>query len=386
MKCKIFIFLVIFSASIFAGNFAYAATIYSNYSTGNDTTGDGTSGNPYKTFTKAYAMASANDTLDLTGIFDWSNADETGESSGSTGFTISKALTIQGHGADQTFIQAASIPNTAGKRVFYATSALVLKNLTVRYAYQNIAGFSGSAIYAGHLTLINCWIDQNKNHGDRYVNGAIFSSGNLIIRNSTISNNENGYAGGIYAYGTVEVTNSTFYNNYGEYYGALYISNASGPATVTNSTFLKNKADVVCADVCPWYSTLYIKNTIMAQKVGYDPNFDKGNSTIYDGGYNIVETQASPVVFSNGVNGNLVGVQASLNIDTSLATNSTSNGVPTLALQEGSVAINAGDPNETANNGINIPVVDQRVFYRSGVTDIGAFEYEGSADYSRPIV
>jgi hypothetical protein len=381
------IFLIIVSAVLFLfPNFIFAATIYSNYSTGNDTTGDGTSGNPYKTFTKAYAMSSANDTIDLTGTFDWSNADETGESSGSTGFTIAKALTIQGHGADQTIIQAASTPNTAGKRVFYATSALVLKNLTVRYAYENIAGFSGSAIYAGHLTLINCWIDQNKNHGDRYVNGAIFSSGNLIIRNSTISNNENGYVGGIYAHGTIEVTNSTFYNNYGEYYGALFVSNASGPTTVTNSTFLKNKADVVCADVCPWYSTLYIKNTIMAQKVGYNPNFDKGNSTIYDGGYNIVETQASPTVFTNGVNGNLVGVQANLNIDTSLATNSTSNGVPTLALQSGSVAINAGDPNNASQNSINVPVADQRYFYRSGNTDIGAFEYEGSSSYSRPTV
>lgn len=52
---------------------AYAATIYVNSIAGNDTTGTGSVGAPYATFHKGYTMASANDTLDLTGIFDISH-------------------------------------------------------------------------------------------------------------------------------------------------------------------------------------------------------------------------------------------------------------------------------------------------------------------------
>lgn len=365
----------------------HAATIYANYSTGNDSTGDGSAGSPYKTFYKAYTVASASDTLDLTGTFDWSNADETGDAS-VTGFTLNKTLTIQGHGADKTIIQAASAPNTAGKRVFTLAvgTGATFKDLTIRYGYNSGTESPGTAIYAQYsnspITIINCWIDQNKNHTDRYVNGAIYSRGDLIVRNSTISNNENGYAGGIYFTGTnAEITNSTFYNNYGEYYGGFFDDGTT--ATVTNSTFANNKGTNSCADVCPWYSTLYIKNTIMADKQTGASNFDPGNSTIHDNGYNIVETQNGSS-FTNGVNGDLVGNQASLNVDSGLAINSSSNGVPTLATLSSSVAIDAGDPNDGANNGISVPISDERYFYRNGRTDIGAFENSGSSTFSRP--
>ena len=83
-------------------------TIYINYSTGNDSTGDGSSGNPWKTFTKAYAMSEAGDTIDATGTFTWTNGDETGDAGSSTyaGFIISKDLIVQGHGTDQTIFQS----------------------------------------------------------------------------------------------------------------------------------------------------------------------------------------------------------------------------------------------------------------------------------------
>lgn len=381
----IFIFLLVFLVlnlfNISSLDFRVAkavATIYANYSSGSDTTGDGSSGNPYKTFHKAYTMASNGDTLDLTGTFDWSNADETGDAS-TTGYTVAKTLTISGHGADQTIIQAASTPNTAGKRVFTLNAAVTLQYLTVRYGYNNIAGHSGTAIQAGAaLTIESCHIDQNKNHADRYVNGAIHSGGNLKIRNSTVSNNENGYAGGVYVYGSGnEITNSTFFNNYGEYYGGVYLS-SSGIITITNSTFVGNQS----SGLGLWYATAYIKNSIFANKTnGVD--LDRTGGSLFDNGYNIVETQ-NAAHFTNGVNNNLVGDQANMNIASSLALNGSSTAVPNLALQASSVAINSADPADGANNSINIPVTDQRGYYRASTTDRGAYEYEGTLTIDQP--
>jgi len=85
----LFVIISVFASFLFVTNSAYAATVYTNSSTGNDTTGDGTSGTPYKTFHKAYTEASASDTIDLTGTFDWTDADETGDVAES-GYIISK--------------------------------------------------------------------------------------------------------------------------------------------------------------------------------------------------------------------------------------------------------------------------------------------------------
>jgi hypothetical protein len=377
-------FLIIITAIFFVltpCDFAQAATIYTNSSTGNDSTGDGSLENPYKTFYKTYTVASTGDTLDLTGTFDWSDADEIGDID-ITGFTLSKALTIQGHGVDQTIIQAASAPNTAGKKVFTLAAGYgaTFEDLTIRYGYNSITESGGTAIYAQYsnspVTLINCWIDQNKNHTTRYVNGAIYVRGALIMRNTTVSNNENGYAGGIYYTGTgAEITNCTFYNNVGDYYGGLYISNASGATTITNSTLVNNKSNYgFGGNLSIWYSSVYLKNTILADSAGGVDYYRDSATPIHDNGYNIVETQSYSDL-TNGVNGNIVGNQANLNIDSALASNNSRNGVPNLALFENSVAIDAGD--DVANNSISVPITDQREFNRDSIIDIGAFEYDG---------
>lgn len=126
------IFLVFGIASIPAR--AYAATIYANYSTGNDTTGDGSSGNPYKTFNKAYTIASVMDTIRLSGTFSWANSDETGDAA-TSGYTIGKELTIIGDSASSTIIQAAASANSAGKRVFTisANASTTIQNVMIRY-------------------------------------------------------------------------------------------------------------------------------------------------------------------------------------------------------------------------------------------------------------
>jgi hypothetical protein len=71
----------------------FAATIHVNSSTGDDASGNGSSGSPYKTFHKAYTASSNSDVINLTGTFNWNDSDETGDVAGS-GYTISKNITI----------------------------------------------------------------------------------------------------------------------------------------------------------------------------------------------------------------------------------------------------------------------------------------------------
>jgi hypothetical protein len=373
-----------------------ASIIYSNYSTGNDTTGDGTSGNPYKTFHKAYTIAVSGDTIDLTGTFDLTNADETGDAA-SSGYTIAKSLTIQGQSADATFIQAASSAYTANRRIFTVNPNInvTIQRVTLRYGYANSDNFSGTAISStANLTVLNSMITENANPA-RFGGAAInySGSGNFVIRNSTIYNNGNmtgywrGYTAGIDGGGSGvnEITNCTFSNNRAEYNGGIYFS--SGNLMITNSTFTGNYGGVTAADVGVWSSgtKAYIKNSIFADTAGGTNLYSGGStSSFVDGGYNIIESIAGNTIITNGTNGNLVGNQANLNISASLALNDATNGVYTLALSSNSVAVNAGDPNDTANNGINVPLADERNFYRNGRTDIGAYEYDGSSTYSRP--
>lgn len=383
----------------------FAATIYANYSTGNDTTGAGTSGSPYKTFHKAYISASANDTINLTGTFDWSNSDETGDLS-TTGYTISKSLIITGQGADTTYIQASSTVYTANRRIFTVTGSgttVTIQNVTLRYGYMSNSDNEPSAVEMGSgsvLTILNTIVRQNANNG-RFASGAIEvnGTGRFIVRNSTFDTNNGivsqqavggswyGYTGAIEIYGTNtgnEITNTTFYNNGAQYNGAILMSASGGKLTVTNCTFIGNKGITSSTDILAWTGTVYLANNIFAQKASGATNaLQKGSGSFSDGGNNIVETQTS-AGFTNGVNGNLVGVQASLNIANSLSTNTATTGVQTLALSSGSVAINSGTT--TSNNGISIPLTDARQFNRDASPDVGAYEYGANTDSTAPVI
>jgi len=257
-----FLFLFLCLGVLFFVNNVQAATIYSNSSTGNDTTGDGTSGTPYKTFTKAYTESTAGDTIDLTGTFTWSDADETGDSStyetGYLGFEITKDLTIQGHGADQTIIQSASTAY-GSPRIFAIreNASTTIRNLTIRNGYASSAGSysTGGCIYAGSGTnltidkadLYHCQTWANSGNG-----GIIAAYSTTTIMNSSIHNGDvgySGYGGGIYFSATgkiMNITNSTVYSNGGSGLsngGGIYIN--AGTVNLTNSTIAGHTAGSV---------------------------------------------------------------------------------------------------------------------------------------------
>jgi hypothetical protein len=166
---------------------------------------------------------------------------------------------------------------------------------------------------------------------------------------------------------------------------------------MTNVTMFQGTALGTCLQSRNNDITVYLKNCLLEDPdnassysvrltYGYTPD---DRPTIVDGGCNIVETQAAGAkyTFVNGVNGNIVGVQPNLNLDSALADNGTLKGTQTLALSTGSVAINAGSATAhgPAGSEVTPPAKDQRGLYRAGTVDIGAYEYGGLAT-STPFV
>jgi len=383
----------------------FAQTIYVNSSTGNDGTGTGTSSSPYKTFTKGYAMTSAGGTIDLTGTFTLTDADETGDAT-TTGFTIAKNITIQGQGADKTMIQAATSAGGNTSRIFTidnGTNAasgfnVTIKNLEIRYGYL-IAANDGGAILASWATISisNCYIHNNQARQGMAIQ---LQYTTMTLVNSTVSNNSStttpasAASGGAINFSTASntsdamtITNTTIYNNTGAQYGGG-ISTAYGTYYITNCTIVNNSCYLEGGGISiGGYSTspgkLYIKNTIVANNTSTSTTYhdydDAFGGYTYDNGYNIIEYHDSPTLAGTGT---ITGNQANLfgtgiASTPSLGANNTLNGTLTLALSAGSVAINAGST--VANSSVAIPTTDQRGLNRVGATDIGAFEFGAAA-------
>ncbi len=347
---------------------------------------------PLKTFHAAYENTGTGDTITIIGTVDWSSVDETGDAE-NTGYTLSKNIIIRGEEADQSKIQAYSSapPNSQDRRVFTVSSGttVTIEELTLRYgSFQYDQGYSGSCVSnEGTLYLNYCNVSYNSNYKSS-AGGLYNASGaTMEIYGCTIDHNMTYYfGGGIYNAGTLKVTNSTiFANNCPSSVdgrgGGIYHNN--GTATITNTTISENYVAMNSSNYgggIQAHADIYIKNCILANNYANTNtiNSDYYASGYYDETYNsiIEQPQGYDNDMTNGTNGNLVGTGLALNISSSLAENNTSNGTFTLALSSGSVAINAGS--ETANNGVSIPSSDQRGFSRSGSTDIGAYEYDGS--------
>ena len=114
------------------------SNVYTNSASGNDTSGDGTSALPYKTFHKAYQSVTDGGVIFVSGTFTWTDVDETGDSESTStyysGYKISKNITIQGSNPQLDIIQSATTSNTANNRVFVIDFGfdITLNNLTIR--------------------------------------------------------------------------------------------------------------------------------------------------------------------------------------------------------------------------------------------------------------
>lgn len=373
-------------------------TRYVNSSTGNDTTGDGTSGSPYQSFHKAYSSSTPGDTIDLTGTFTWTDAGETGDSA-STGYTIAKDLVIRGQGADQTIIQATTTDLSAERRVFTVntSASTTIKNVTIRYGRQS-GSTSGGCISTGlqsSLILLNSEVYGCRIAGSSGYGGGIYSLGSTTITNVTISTSTAGSSGGgiAVASGNLIITNTTIFNNSSTDGsgggGGFYSTNAT--STITNTT-ITNNSGAFGGGVSLYHNSIFfLRNSIVAGNSGNsgsNRDFFKIAGTFTSNGYNILGPQSSGTIasstgdwsdYNNDSIYTLKGSNATgtLNIATSsgLAMYDSQSKTRTIALSASSIAINNGTT--SANNTESIPTTDQRMATRSGNTDIGAYEYEG---------
>ncbi len=206
MGCRSKIFVFLLFSFLFFPSAVSAATIYTNSASGNDTSGDGSVGAPYKTFHKAYTSASSGDIIDATGTFTWTDADETGDAT-TSGYTLAKNLTIQGQGPANTIFQAAASEATANRRVFTISNgfAITFNDLTVRYGYLSSDG--GGILINGTATIDSSDISYNRATDGN--GGGIIANGALTIRNSTVRHNKAHYNGGGISRGYYSGTNGT---------------------------------------------------------------------------------------------------------------------------------------------------------------------------------
>jgi hypothetical protein len=398
--------------------FSQSANIYSNSSTGDDLTGDGTSGNPYQTFHKAYQMVTSGGTINLSGTFDWST--ESGNAV-TSGYTIAKNITIIGEGSDQTIIQAHATPNTTNRRIFTINSSVTvtiqkvhLRNGRVANLDNSVSTANGGAIYNnGALTLSFCRFSANYAlAGSSYSGGAggaiLHNVNNTCTINACTFDNNQAKCGGALANnfnnsnGKFIITNSTFAFNkqlatvatVGG--GAIWILNATN--VITNCTFHANELTTGTgngASILVRKGSVRLKNNIFVNgKQGgvalgtYESEIDYSGGSATDDGNNIIGKQYAGIsspkttsfydsyVSTSAADGVFTKYNSSpaqncsISINNTLALNGATNG--TFTLETSGVSQNNGS--DVANNGVSIPTVDQRGVSRINQTDIGSYE------------
>ncbi|MCX6163390.1 MAG: T9SS type A sorting domain-containing protein [Ignavibacteriae bacterium] len=305
MKKLIALIIVLITFSIV--QFGNAQTIYVNSVTGNDATGNGTSGSPYKTFHKGYTIASSGNTINLTGTFTWTDAGETGDNT--SGYTINKNLTICGQGASQTIVQAHTTENSADRRVFSIGSGytVTIRDLTIRHGRYTSSN-KGAGIYTGYtsnLSLINCIIEKNylsfvDNDGRSYGGAGLciyyLTTGSVNIDKCLFQYNSN--TGGTWNSGgaimnqdwstntgAVTITNSTFNNNTAAWGSAIF--HCGGRTKISNSTFINNvnpAGSVLGSTIYFWYASSSTQRTY-----GYLTNVTVAYNTLGSSGYGVYE-------------------------------------------------------------------------------------------------
>ncbi|MBU1755137.1 LamG domain-containing protein, partial [Patescibacteria group bacterium] len=413
-----------------------ATTIYANSSTGNDSTGDGTSGSPFKTFHQSFLTAHHGDTIDLTGTFTWTDAAEAGDVT-QNGYVLSKDLTITGQSASTTIVQAHIASSTTDRRVFTVSRGTTIDFSNLSLQNGNTTSDGGGVLVYGTSTME--YMDIYNNRSSSNNGGGVSVFGALTIRNSTVRNNASYYQGGglLRSYyggdGTsapnaserLDIINTTVVSNrvmssvaYTEGGGVYY---RRGNGSITNSTIAHNRVvnggvsvsthGIGTGEVSVEVS---LQNSIIANNYLSTSGGDIGhrstsNGTYTDNGGNIIgrlgyyksgytastSTWIDATANNIAIDGAYVlqdgggATSGELFLDTAEADNGSANGTQTLALTDvDSIARNNGV--DTDNGNITVPTSDQRGVSRVGVVDIGAYEYDGAGseppDETAPVI
>jgi hypothetical protein len=331
---------------------------------------------------------------------------------------VTNSVTILGPGATNLMING-----NAASRVFHIgqSNLVSISGLTITNGAAGNAAPGGAGIYNDHATLAvsNCVVTGNSAGNDG--GGGIYNDhGALMINNCVISGNSAGSGGGVENDGmysgsaTLNISNSTISSNSAGYGGAISnsgsgTSGAGASAQITNCTISGNSASTWGGAVFNWgvygdanlvvanttlnnnsssgsggdiynggsggTGIVEIANTILnAGASGQNITNDTGTVTSY--GYNLSSDDAGgDGTTAPGGLLNAPGDQRNTNPLLDPAGLKNNGGpTPTIALQNGSPAIDAGNPTFTPP-----PYFDQRGpgFPRvvNGRIDIGAFEF-----------
>lgn len=256
-----------------------------------------------------------------------------------------------------------------GSAIVRATNCAFIHNSAQQGGGFFNAGDSSGGSAGNIITLINSTLAQNAATNG----GGFYNTDQTTVVNSTLSQNSaEATGGGFYNAGDVEVLNSTLFHNTAKASGGGCQN--GGSAGLRNCTFAQNAANQGSSLYNS--STIYVANSIFNSASGDNLANNKGDISSH--GYNL-SSDAAGGDAGTGPGGLLNGLGDIRNTDPQLDPQGARNNggpTPTIALQSGSPAINAGNPQFKATT----TPYDQRGpgFARvaGGRLDIGAFEVQ----------
>lgn len=288
-------------------------------------------------------------------------------------------MVIEGPGADQLAIRYVNATSTVQRIFFLKFGAKVtIRGLTISNSDTQQYG-GGILVEGSTLNLENCALVGIQGNGSPVS----ISGGKLNVRNCLFDSNTAINGGAIYGLNsTINVSNSTFYRNEATAAGGA-IYNDDGILNVDNTTFAKNSAPSgggIVNDKGAGTATFSMSHSILQHGTS-GVNFLNLGGSLSPRGYNISSDSTGVSLSTDKANTHpLLGPL-------------TDHGGPTqtLALLEGSPAIDGGDP---AFDSSTLPsdqrgqprVVAGKQSTTDAIIDIGAFELPPVPTFSREVV
>lgn len=233
--------------------------------------------------------------------------------------------------------------------------------------------YCGAIDNQGTMTITNSTLSGNSDAPTNFTyGGAICNSGTMTINDSTLTNNssdgvDTGAGGAIYNLAQLAINNSTFSGNSASgVYGGGAVYNNGGTITISNSTFGGNKSGGPGGGINNASGTVTLQNSIVANS----PSGGNCAGAMTSNGYNL----------SSDLTCNFTNT-GDLNKKNPKLGPLHKNGGPTLtmALRNGSPALDAGNPGGCTDNLGQLLTTDQRGQPRPGKgetsgCDMGAYE------------
>jgi hypothetical protein len=203
---------------------------------------------------------------------------------------------------NSTIYFGAGIFNAAGG-ILNVTESSINFNSAIN---DNFTGFGGGIYNQGVATLIDSTVAGNAvdKHG-----AGVLNRGDLTVLNSTISNNNSasfGFGGGIYNSGegaSLTLLNSTISGNSGADEGGGIFNTGNAAVSVSNSTITRNRAGTgVGAGFSNWDGSFQYKGSIIVGNLDSEGNkgadcFGSSSNTI-SLGFNLLDPDVDPEVGS----------------------------------------------------------------------------------------